>query len=237
MARMKRSEFKALVKECVRECLREVMQEQIVPMHEMMQRPRQAPDFSSLGLINPMDDHGMRLRQEVLNRGMMQGQLQRQSAQRGGLGLADLAGLNSQPVNENALAISSAIGSGGYSSPGDRLRFVDHSASVRYNPRLDTPMGGQMQAPTRHVPQYQQPRAPVGLDPRLDTPMGGGDMRAPSPELLKEIYDDTMRTTFVHQSMGELQGPVEDRFAAQVANSNPEDLFPGISKFAALAFK
>lgn len=245
MTKMKRSEFKSLVKECVRECLREIMQEQINPVgiHEMLQ-PQQALLPAQAGMINPMDDHQMRMRQEIIaQRGMMQGQLQRQAThnplnpmQSQMVGLTELAGLGS---GESMQARRYDTVGGGYTNPSDRLRFADQSYSrhPRFDPHLDAPPAGSMPQQARPM-QRMHERLSVGFDPDLDRPIGGGDLRPPDPNLLRSIYDDTMRTTYVQQQHAETAGPMASREAAIVANHAPEDLFGASSQnWAMLAFK
>lgn len=238
MTKMKRSEFKTLVKECVRECIREIMREQINPasIKEMFQ-PQTANQaqhtgigIPGVGMINPMDERQMRLRNEIVaQHGMMQTQMQRQALQNplqqqmGGM--SELAGLESGRSERQSPSRFNTEGSG-YTNPSDRLRFADHSMQRGYDSRLD---GG------RSAPQ--QEKRILRLDPSLDTPLGGGDIRAPDPNVLRNIYDDTMRTTLMEQHAAETQGPVADRFAAQALQSNPEDLFVGSQNWATLAFK
>jgi hypothetical protein len=238
MVRMKKNEFRALVKECVRECLREIMQEQInplsFPIREAAQSPIPGLGVAGVGLINPMDDHQMRLRQEIMNqRGMMQSQLQRQALQNSinpmqqPLGaLPELAGLPSGNDDPRKTAQRYAMTDGGYTNPSDRLKQIDPYAQQRYNPQLDVPRSG--------APTPSSVRAPR-FDPSLDT-TPNGEIRAPDPNVLCGIFEDTMRTTFIDQAQGEQQGPIVDRYAARVANSNPDELFPGSQNWASLAF-
>lgn len=254
MARMKRSEFKALVKECVRECLREIMQEQINPMglQEMVPQMRQ-PQLPAM--INPMDDYQMRLRQELMQqRGMMQNQLQRQSIQQTMMSpmqqhvgsLTELAGLSAEtdPFDQGAGRRYVTTNSG-YMNPSDRIRLAAMVPQNRViDPSLDAPIAGSMRQ------QAQQQRV-MRLDPDLDTPLGGGDMRLPDPNIMKNIFEDTARTTYMQQAAaghvrpGAAQGggggdgyaPAADKFAEIVAQHNPEDLFPGSQNWGALAFK
>lgn len=247
---MKKSEFKAIVKECVRECIREIMQEQINPvgLHEMFgnhapQPVKQQRQQQSLGLINPMDDDGMRMRQELINqRQMMQSQLQRQSMQgnvmqRELAPFADLAGLGGQQHDEKNYARRLSTGEG-YMNPLDRIKqAASIQPPVRFNPQLDVPVAGG--APRHAQSQQRQMNNDVGYA-RHDM-MGQPDinlMKPPSPEVLREIYADTMRSeSFAEQLSAELQPPPADRFAAAVASANPDELFNGSQNWAALAFQ
>lgn len=260
MTKMKRSEFKALVKECVRECLREVMQEQInpvgIPMQEMLVQRQLAPT-SQMGVqqvINPMDEYQMRLRQELMQqKSLMQQQLQRQAMlnpmQQQVASLSELAGLGAG-AGDDPFDKSSARkylgGDSGYMSPGDRARLnvgVQSNQQGRFDPTLDSPIAGSMR---QHVPQQRVMR----LDPELDTPVGGGDMRPPDPNVMKNIFEDTARTTYRAQAEaghtrpgaastgggGESFMPPADRFAEIVSQHRPEELFPGAANWGKLAF-
>lgn len=233
MTRMKRSEFKSLVKECVRECLKEIMQEQINPvgLREMFQPQQQS--MSALGMVNPMDDQQMRMRQEILQqKGMLQGMMQRQAQhnplnpmQQQIVGLDTLAGVSDDPMAQ-ARRYSNAVG---YTNPSDHIRFAEAPRSKNYDHRLDSSPNGPI--------QQQTERRVLRLDPSLDTPIGGGDLRLPDPNVLKGIFDDTMRTTYMQQMQHEQSGQPADRFAATVSQHNPEDLFVGSQNWASLAFK
>lgn len=251
MAKMKRSEFKSLVKECVRECLREIMQEQIVPPPFPTAMPMQELAPLQGQLINPMDDYQMRLRQEMIRQqqqGMMQQQLQRQATQsplRQQLApLSELAGLGPGDVDDPR-RYNTTAGSG-YTNPSDRLRLAAPQ-QMRIDPSLDTPPAGSMRY---NQMQQQQQHRPLRLDPDLDTPLNGGEMRAPDPSVMKNIFEDTARTTFLKQAAaghvrpgasdmgGEAYAAAPaDKFAEIVSQHNPEDLFPGAQNWGALAFK
>lgn len=247
MTKMKRSEFKAMVKECVRECIREIMQEQINPtglLESLVPDAPRAPAAYAPAVINPMDDYQMRIRQELVSQRAMQGQLQRQTTMHAAnplkqpvVGLSELAGLDdSRPINYREANDS---------SPADRLKYVDRRAERGFNSYLDTPIGGQQRQPPA--------RQPMTLDPALDTPLGGGPMRAPDPSVLRDIFEDTARTTYQIQAanghtqpshlsgdVGAMPGAISapaDRAAAIVAQSNPEDLFVGSQNWAMLAFR
>lgn len=267
--RMKRGDLKRLLKPIIRECLQDIISEQLDPaaMHEALgasmvhpqRRSQQAPAVS-LGdqLINPLDDHQMKMRQEIASqRGLLAQQMRRQSAAfnqdpmgQAVYGLDQLAGVADDP-DSSARRYSVSEGTG-YVNPSDRVRmnsmalvqqpYGNHGG--RYDPRLDTPMGGPPQA--QHHMQHQRP---FMLDPGLDTPIGGGDIRPPDPDILRSIYDDTMRTTYVQQArsghvmpshmggggQGAEHSPPADRYAAVVADHRPEELFEGSQNWAMLA--
>lgn len=245
---MKKSEFKAIVKECVRECIREIMQEQINPgkLQEMFvaqpaqQSRAQSQQHQQLGLINPMDDNNMRVRQELINqRQMMQSQLQRQSMQGNTMQrelapFADLAGLSGQG-DEKSYARRLNTGEG-YTNPLDRIKqaALAPPQQTRFNPQLDVPVaGGQSRQPVhqRHNDvDYTRHNASEMSEINL--------LKPPSPEVLREIYADTMHSeSFAEQIRAESQPPTADRFAAAVASANPDELFNGSQNWAALAFQ
>lgn len=251
---MKRNEFKALVKECVRECIREIMQEQIDPsglQEALGARPRaRAPD-----VINPFDPGQMRMRQEVMEqRNAISNQLQRQS-----MGQSNVLNQPLAPLNELAGLGSLGDGGGpemynreagsGYTNPSDRMLQAGPPVNMMRSyggSHLDVPMGAHRQ-PMGHV------QRPVVLDPSLDTPIYGGDMRPPDPNVLRSIFEDTARTTYVQQAAaghtrpshhedgggggGQMAYAPVDRFAATVANHRPEELFTGSDQWATLAFR
>ena len=261
MTRMKRSEFKALVKECVRECLREVLQEQIspigLPMQEMTTTQRQLPATTG-PIINPMDDYQMRLRQELMQqKGLMQQQLQRQSIQQQLVSaspmqqqvgsLSELAGLgvNEDPFDQSASRRYNTSAGSGYLNPSDRIKLAQMNDNRRMiDPTLDAPVAGSM----RQMPQQQRP---MRLDPDLDTPLNGGDMRPPDPNVMRNIFEDTARTTYAKQAAaghvrpgasaggggGDGFAPPADKYAEIVSQHNPEELFPGSQNWGALAFQ
>lgn len=247
---MKKSEFKAIVKECVRECIREIMQEQINPgkLQEMFvaqqaQQSRVQPQQQQLGLINPMDDDNMRMRQELINqRQMMQSQLQRQSSQGNTMQrelapFADLAGLSGQG-DEKSYARRLNTGEG-YINPLDRIKqaaLAPHPQQARFNPQLDVPIAGGQPRQSVHQRQMNNDMSYA----RHDVSDVGeiNLMKPPSPEVLREIYADTMRSeSFVEQIRAESQPPAADKFAAAVASANPDELFNGSQNWAALAFQ
>lgn len=229
MLKMKRDQFKALVKECVRECIKEIMQEQINPnaITEMFSR---RPAEPQLGMINPMDDAQMKLRQEILaQKSMMQSQLQRQ-AQSNPLnnsmtGLAELAGVPPSQSSANRMNVIDA----GYTNPSDRLRLAAQ-AQKRFDPTLDTPVSGPARAQRQQNFQQSNQQYTYQNDP--------GPKMSVSKEVLADVFEDTMRTTYVDQMKSEQQGPVADAFAARVAASDPTELFAGQSQnWAQLAFR
>lgn len=215
MAQMKKSEFKALVKECVRECLREIMKEQINPAGLSLQEmivPRQT---QLPAIINPMDDDQMRLRQELAQKGMIQQQLQQRSKK-------SLAGAYSSYDAEPEV---------GYMNPSDRLRFAGPpkvdleryqrpvTSGQRLDPALDVDSTGNMRPPDPNVMRsifehtaqttYKSQAAAGHIRPS-SAPGGGG---------------------------GESFMPPVDKFAEIVAKNNPEDLFAGAANWGALAFR
>lgn len=220
MTKMKRSELKIIVKECVRECLREIMQEQINPgaLREMF-----GPAAGAV--INPMDADQMLLRQDALaRRGSIQGQLRNQVSQNA-LVPASQSRSTASPEMEHR-RYNSESGTG-YINPSDRLKQAAQTRQV-FDPTLDS-------NPYGHLRQQGQPTAKtLRLDPELDRSITGGDIRPPDPNLLREIYEDTARSTYVLQQ--ENQAAPANRFAATVAENNPEDLFPGAQNWATLAF-
>jgi hypothetical protein len=235
MAKMKKSEFKILVKECVRECIKEIMQEQINPtgLQEMFQsHVPQIP--STIGMINPLDDQQMRIRQEIIaQRGLIQGQLQRQASQnilnpmrQQVSNMPELAGLDTSSAVKGHYNRENDTG---YTNPSDRLRLAEQSIRTGYDPRFDSNSGAIQQQ------QYSNKRV-LRLDPALDTPIGGGDIRPPNQDVLRGIFEDTLKSTFIQQQVAEKQGPVADQYAAKVASHSPDELFMGSQNWAALAF-
>lgn len=242
MTKMKRSEFKNLVKECVRECLREIMQEQLVFPQQLQIREAAAMNAP---FFNPMDDAQMRQRQEFLSQAprqkqsnMIQQQLQKQTAVHGRQQL--LGGQVNEQASPSSYDTDSATG---YIHPLDRLK---HAAAPRktFDPSLDVPVNGQQRQ--RHANEVMQ-----RFDPSLDAPAPAMHMKSIDPALMKSIFDETARTTFAEQaSYGHVQpgsygndmsnggtvAPPADKYAAVVAQSNPEDLFPGAKNWGALAF-
>lgn len=229
MTKMKRSEFKSMVKECVRECLREIMQEQLAPspIQEMLQPQRGLVPYRAQQVINPMDDRQMRLRNEILQQQNQRGAMQQQMRQQVMPPLSELAGISADDQSPRRYNTNNS----GYMSPSDRLKMAG--------------------PPVQHHQPAQQARM-LHLDPTLDTPVGGGDIRPPDPNVLRSIYEDTARTTYAQQAavghvgpgaLGD-QGaggagfaPVADRFAEIVSNHNPDELFPGAQNWGALAFE
>lgn len=278
MVKMRRSELKMLIKECLQEILQEqinpgMLQEQLgLAMPQQMMLPAQAG--MQVPMVNPYDNHQMQMRQEVQSQRMMQVQMQRQAMMHGQqgpsgqqlVGLSELAGLGPQGVMNEAADQSQNGGQkyntqmgSGYSNPVDYLRMAQQQnpygppqqQNRQYNSHLDTPVGGS-QPPQRHPQQqYHQQQPAFGLDPDLDTPVGGGEMRAPDPDVMRDIMQDTMMTTYQtqaatgHSRPGAVDGggggmgyaPPADKFAAAVSQHNPEDMFEGAGNWAALAFK
>lgn len=218
--KMKRSEFKALVKEC----LREIIQEQINPsqVQEMLTNVARAPSQASLGvpglgIVNPMDEHAMRMRAELLaQKNMLQSQLQKQSMlnplNQSVAGLSELAAVPTQESHHRYNSMNS-----GYISPADRLKQAGPPRNT-YDPSLDARKN------PKQLAAYTQPVESYTPD-------------VPSPDVLRSIFDDTMKTTLMEQHAAEQGGPVADKFAAIAANNNPDELFEGSKNWAALAFK
>ncbi len=226
--KMKRSELKMLVKECIREIIQEQInpasvQEMFAAVSQPTKKNAQSLGLPGLGMVNPMDEHAMRMRNELLaQKNMLQSQLQRQSAMnplnQSVAGLSELAAVPSNVPDGPSRYNSN---NSGYMSPLDRLRQAGPPRHA-YDPSLD----GQKN--TRQL-AARNPQA-ISTDYQATPEM-------PSPDILKSIFDDTMKTTLLEQHNAEQNGPVADKFAAAVADRNPEELFEGSKNWAALAFK
>lgn len=119
-----------------------------------------------------------------------------------------------------------------FDSPMDRLRFAQQANSVRFDPTLDAPIG------KRSAVQPQAHQAPAD-----------NSNVSFNPDVMKNIFADTMQTTYKEQAAvghtmpsrlgddSELIDVPADRFAAQVARSKPDELFEGAQNWAMLAFK
>lgn len=255
--KMKRSQFKALVKQC----LKEILEEQVNPraVQESLAHRAMPPTYHSQ-LVNPADPHQLQMRQELVSqKRLLQNQLQRQGHQhqpQNGLGsvvaLDELAGLSGAPdrSSNGAMSYNVPIQSSGYSSPHDYLglaRQQNSSLQQRYDPRLDAQLN---QAPQNQDQRIQRASKPFRLDPELDMPYGGGDMRPPNVDIMKDIYADTMESTYVQQlaaghttagsvdpNSGMGYAAPADNAAAIVGQHNPEELFEGSQNWAMLAFR
>lgn len=253
--KMRQTELRAMIKQCVRECIREIMQEQLDPtvIQGMLSRPAQGLSEAQgpLGIVNPFDERQMRLRQEILQqKNAIAGQLQRRSMGQGAhqhlAPLAELAGVPDDPSTDGRRYNST---SSGYVNPSDRTAMAGPPVNLM---RLQHGSGGHLDAPMGY-PAYQPqayPQRPMMLDPGLDTPLAGGDMRAPNPDVLRSIFEDTARTTYVTQAAAGHTRPSHhddggggmnysqpaDRFAAVAAQHSPDELFTGSDQWAALAF-
>lgn len=269
--RMKKSQFKALVKECLREILQEdvllnrathgAMQEGFI--HQHMQHPQQSSFF------NPMDDQAMAHRQMLLQQSLqnqsfganqmhhVQQQYKPQQPN-----MAMLAGLDegSQLEGPTRMSRDPNQKTPGTRNPSDWLRLAAPSnprASMR--PDLDVDARGQYKQPqmtAQHPQNYLD--APVQKKPRqLKLPSAGSiDEQSDtfagfSPEIMREIYNDTAKTTFAMQAQeghiapsyvsngqggASLMG-IGDKFDQVVSQNDPVDLFgPGAKNWGSLAF-
>lgn len=188
--------------------VKECVRECIKEIMQEQINPTPIQEAFSRQLINPMDNAQMINRDAMLRSNVVQSQLQRQAQRHSP---SDILG---PPAKADT----------GYLNPSDRLRAAGPPAR-RFDPSLDAPVGGG------HQPRVAP--APIG---KIVEDVGHGVTNVPSPEVLREVFDDTMRTTLPMQHAAEKYGPVEDRFAAQVATSNPDDLFVGSQNWATLAF-
>lgn len=192
MTKMKKNEFKALVKECVRECIREIISEQIDP----------APIKEAL-------------RSRNVTPVMVQNQLQKQ-ASTNSLMTANV----DADIQESGRSRYNTTQNTGYTNPSDRLRLAASAPDKRgFNPMLDVP---RQQSSTRAIAAQT-----------VSTP----DIVVPGPDILNSILDDTARTTLLEQTAAESRPQVANKYAAIVAENNPDDLFQGSQNWAALAFK
>lgn len=258
--RMKRSQLKALIKEC----LVEILQEDVLlqrATNGAMQEARQAAPQQQLmvqqnsGYINPMDINALSARdQYLMQQNAHRSTLQRQSQMMNGGGrsndLAALAGLD-DPYGASSPTSKSSYDrvDHGYRDPTSYLSLAQQRPP-HFDPMLDTPVAGSPQAqrqrfvPNQHQHQHQHQPAPQQLRE--------SDQYIPSPDVLRSIYDDTARTTMREQASSGHRHPghVEnvfnggmdalgagDRYDQIASQHDPTELFPGNAQnWAMLAF-
>jgi hypothetical protein len=201
---------KSELKAIVKECVRECLR-------EIMQEQIVPPSFPATNekrIINPMDDDHLRLRSELMRKG------------------AQNSSLAQQPKRmNNSTQEMSIAGSSGYINPSDRIRFAAEKKSYT-DPLLDAPISDARNAYAQR--QVNVSRVPMKQDPAV----------------LREIFDDTAATTYAEQisvghinpgSLGSDEGakyaPPADKYAAAVAQSDPQELFQGSQNWAMLAFE
>lgn len=256
MIKMKRSQLKALIKECLVEILSEdvlINRALAGTVNEARQQQRRAlPAPSQHELINPMDDGQMMLRQEAL---MQRSQLQRQTntmnrQQSQGTDLMMLAGLES-PVQHGPGGRQNRSDTG-VMNPSDYIRLAQERPRG-YNPMLDVPVAGTNRQPQRqqyvpqHQPQQQQYAAPSV--PRREE----RDIPEFSTDALRMIFNDPTTHHTLHEQAAKghvYNGRVDDslngggagavagdRFDLAVAQHQPDELFPDAAlRWANLAF-
>ena len=253
--KMKRSQFKALVKECLREILVEDLllaratqgaiqetyaQEQLMP-------PQQADS----GFINPMDDHAMVNRQNMLMQSALARRQQHTQPSSPGYSpsqMSMLAGIDEAPESTSVLSRNPNSRTPGVRNPSDYISLAAQQPQRNqiYRPDLDTPVNG---APRRQVQQRQmnyQPEPPMQMHAA-----GSADVGSLSPEMLRAVFDDTAKTTLQEQAReGHIapghhaagQGGMSalgagDRFDRMASQNDPLDLFgPSAQNWDALAF-
>ena len=244
MVAMKRSQLKALIKECLIEILQENVELEVSLKPSIMQevasgRPRRPQALPEL--INPMDDDHLSMRQSQLyQQQALRAQNMRQRRQ---LPSSFDDGLSSGGFGDDDSSSRYNREDTGTRSPSDYLRLAGNY-QTRFDPRLDMPVGGapvpattrgaHRQLVERHAPQQDHGRDGVSLEASAD--------------VMRAIYDDTMRTTYREQAsnghtspghhnagLGSGAAPA-DAYAAHVERHAPEELFEGAGNWAALAF-
>jgi hypothetical protein len=101
----------------------------------------------------------------------------------------------------------------GYLNPSDRLKMA-------------------ADRPTNRQYSNQQP---VQEQRREVIESSRGQFEAPSADVLRNIFEDTMKTTLPQQEAAN-ETIAADKFALKVANSNPDELFTGSKNWEHFAF-
>ncbi len=241
--KMKRSQFKSLIKECLKEILEENTQ-----LSEGFHQGNNSTD-----IINPMDDNAMRRRHTQL----MRKQLKQQSANMNSVNskssddFARAAGLmQPENLNEETHTVTQMSRNPGTTTPGvrnpsDYIAAAAAQASRQYfRPDLDTPLNGGTQKPrkSQHTPQtYMQPVNHIQES----------SINSMTPEVLREMFDDTAKTTYVEQAqnghtspshhnsgLGSMSSAGGDKFDHIVSQKSPLEIFGDEAKnWGAIAFK
>lgn len=227
--RMKRSQFKSLVKECLREILEEdlLMQRAVRgTVYEGMGQPMVSQVPQVPGFINPMDDQAMVMRHNAMmhshalarqSNAMNHRQMVPPASHGAAYDYSQMAGLDEDDVSEGSVKMSRDPNrkTPGTKNPLDYLALAvdprrDRDGRPPYDPKLDREVsvggrrfipGGPTQQPQRRLPP-PQPRQQVHED----------SVGSLSPEVLREIYSDTYQGTYFkqaaagHTSPGHLRG-------------------------------
>lgn len=228
--KMKRSQLKDLIKECLVEILQEdliLKRAAVGAVHESNIAKKPVDNH----VINPFDDNAMVARQKQISN-----QLVKQKTQKRSPDYFSAAGSNIIEGEQPSAAYYSR-NDHGYDDPSVHLKRAVQQ-SRRFDPMLDANV---------HAGQISKPMTTSG-NVRENS---SSEIGVPSPDILRQMFDDTAKTTFLeqaavesvrpgHSTLGQQVQPTAltsgDRYAKIAATYEPDELFEGSQNWASLAF-
>ena len=233
--KLRRSQLKGLIKECLREILEEDLTLELNVQPSALLRQQRPVSHQG---INPLDEHSLRQRDEMIRES-----LQQRASAHGNQRQLPPALIQPDPLSLSTQESSSRYDrqDSGSRNPSDYIRMSQQGHQHRFDPTLDQPVAGQRRLPaqTQRRSQHQHQSEPEMAS-------------IPSPDVMREIYADTMQNTMTEQAAyghvrpghhnqgggGEGLMPqvnTADPYAVAAAKTDPSEM-AGSQDWAALAF-